>query len=95
MVSPYSSYLKVLKGIKTFYHIEIVNKIHGSSLYPGCPCHSSSTNKNEDKSKFIKPECCKLFWVGYEFQFEKGGMTFKVLPVNASDKTWINENDIV
>ena len=80
-MGPYLSYLKPLKGTKTFHHTEIVNnKIHGSLLYPGCPCHSSSTNKNEDKSKFMKPECCKLFWVRYEFQCEKGGTTIEVLP---------------
>ena len=80
----------------------------------------SSTNENEDKWEFIKPECCKLYQVRYEFQCEKGDATIKVLPamckkwfwrafvyifevyiewskyimLNASNKTWINENDI-
>ena len=79
LMGPYLSYLKPLKGTKTFHQI-VNNKIHGHLLYPGCPSHSSFTNKNEDKSKFIKPECCKLFWVRYEFQCEKGGTTIEVLP---------------
>ena len=61
----HSSYFKPLKGTKIFHHTETVNKIHGNLLYPGCPCHSSSTNENEDKSKFIKPQCCKLYRVRY------------------------------
>ena len=81
LMGPYSSYLKQLKETKTFHHIEIVNnKIHRCLLYPDCPCHSSSTNKNKDKLKFIKPECCKLLWVRYKFQCEKGGTTIMVLP---------------
>ena len=65
-MDPYSSYFKPLKGSKTFHHTEIVNnEIHGNLLYPGCPCHSSSTNENEDKSTFIKPVCFKLYWVSY------------------------------
>ena len=54
--------------------------MHGNLLSPGCPCHSSSTNENKDKSKFIKPECGKFYWVRYEFQCEKGGTAIKVLP---------------
>ena len=69
-------------------------------------------------------QCGKFYHVRYEFQYEKGGTTIKVLPamcekmtlrsiclyfwsmsqmindqniymLNASNKTWINENDIV
>ena len=77
----YSSHFKPLKGTKTFHHTEIIsNKTHGNLLYPGCPCHSSSANENEDKSKFIKPECGKFYRVRYQFQCEKGGTTIKVLP---------------
>ena len=80
-MGPHSSHFKPLTGNKTFHHTEIVNnKIHGSLFYPGCPCHSSSANKNEDKSKIITPECCKLFWLRYEFQCEKSGTTSKFLP---------------
>ena len=79
LMDPYSSCFKPLKGTKTFHHTEIVNKIHGNLLYRGCPCHSSSRNENEDELKFIKPECCKFYWVRYEFQYEKC-CTTKVLP---------------
>ena len=77
----YSSHSKPLKGTKTFHHIEIVNNIiHGHLLSPGCPCHSSCANENEDKSKFIKPECGKFYQVRYEFQCKKGGTMIKILP---------------
>ena len=70
------------------------------------PCHSSSGNENKDKSKFIKPECAKFYWVRYELQCERGGTTIKVLPAmckkndlhiyaKTCGKTWINENNIV
>ena len=100
-----------LKGTKTFQHIEIVNsKINGYLLSLGCPCHSSSANENEDKSKIIQPECGNFYQVGSEFQCDQGGTTIKILQgicrktilglgqiymLNASDKTWINENHLV
>ena len=50
LIDPYSSYFKPLKGTKAFHYNEIVsNKIHENVLYPDWPCHSSSTNENEDK----------------------------------------------
>ena len=50
LIDPYSSYFKPLKGTKAFHYNEIVNnKIHENLLYPDWPCHSSSTNENEDK----------------------------------------------
>ena len=68
LMDRYSSHLKSLKGTKTFHHTRIVNnKIHGNLLSPSCPCHSSSANENKDKSKLIKPECGKFYWVRYEF----------------------------
>ena len=77
----YSSHFKPLKGTKTFNHTEIDNnRIHGNLLSPSCLCHSSSANENKDKSKFIKSECDKFYWVRYEFQCEKCGATIKVLP---------------
>ena len=58
----YLSHSKPLKGIKTFHHIEIVNNIiHGNLLTPDCRCHSSCTNENKDKSKFINLECGKFY----------------------------------
>ena len=65
------SHFKPIKGTKTFRHTEIVNnKIHKKLISSSCPCHSSSENKKEDKSKFIKTECGKYYWVRYEFQCE-------------------------
>ena len=56
-MDPFSSYFNPVKQTKTFHHTETVNnKIHENLLYPDFPCHSSSTNENKDKSKFIKPE---------------------------------------
>ena len=56
-MDPFSSYFNPVKQTKTFHQTEIVNnKIHENLLYPDFPCHSSSTNENKDKSKFIKPE---------------------------------------
>ena len=57
-----------------------------------CPCHSFCTNENEDKSKFIKPECCKLYQVRYEFQCEKGGKTIMVLPAMSKKKKDLEEH---
>ena len=80
LVDCYLSLFKSLKGIKTFYHTEIVNnKIHENVFSPGCPCHSLPTNEKKGKSKFIKPECGKFYWVRYEFQCEKVGTIIKVL----------------
>ena len=50
------------------------------------PCHSSSGNENKDKSKLIKPECGKFYWVRYELQCERGGTTIKVLPAMCKKK---------
>ena len=62
LMDHYSNHSKPRKRTKTFHHIEIVNnKIHGNLLSSGCPCHSSCANENEDKSKFIKPECGKFY----------------------------------
>ena len=81
LMDHYSSHFQPLKGTKTFHHTEIVNnKIHGNLLSPGCPCNSSATNENKDKSKLIKPECGKFYWVRYEFQCDKSGSKIKVLP---------------
>ena len=64
LMDRYSSHFKPLKGNKTFHHTEIVNnKIHGNLLSPGCPCNCSSANENKDKSKLIKPECGKFYWL--------------------------------
>ena len=83
----YSSHFKPLKATKTFHHTEIVNnKIHGKLLSPHCPCHSSSANENKDKSKFIKPECVKFYWVRSEFQCDRGGATIEVLPAMCERK---------
>ena len=89
LMDHYLSHSKPLKGTKTFHHIEIVNNIiHGNLLSPDCPCHSSCANENEDKSKFIKLECGKFYWVRYEFQCEKGGTMIKVLPAMCKKKKW-------
>ena len=68
LMDHFRSHFKPLKGTKNFHHTEIVNnKIHGNLLSHSCPCHSASANENKDKSKFIKPECGKFYWVRYEF----------------------------
>ena len=59
----YLSHFKPLKETKTFHHTDIVNKKnHGNLLSPGSVCHSSA-NENKDKSKFIKLERDKFYWV--------------------------------
>ena len=73
--------LSHLKELKFGIILEIVNKIHENLFSPGCPSHSSSANENKDKSKFIVvSQCGKFYHVRYEFQYEKGGTTIKVLP---------------
>ena len=39
-----------------------------------------------DKSKLIKPECGKFYWVSYEFQCDKSGSKIKVLPAMCERK---------
>ena len=56
------------------------------------PCHSSSGNENKDKSKLIKPECGKFYWVRYELQCERGGTTIKVLPAMCKKKNDLEEH---
>ena len=76
----YLSHFEPLKENKTFHHTETDNNnIHGNLLSPGFPCHSCSADENKDNSKFIKPQCGKLYWVRYEFQCEKSGTTIKLL----------------
>ena len=49
-------------------------------------------NENQDKSRYIKPECAKFYgkFLRYEFQCEKGGTTIKVLPA-ISEKNDLEE----
>ena len=115
-----SIHFKPLKETKTFHHTEIVNKkIHGNLLSLGSACYSSA-NESKGKSKFIKPECVKFYWVRHECQCDRVGTAIEVLPalcwklilricylfeaclkwskwiymLNASGKTWINENNL-
>ena len=80
--------LSHLKELKFGIILEIVNKIHENLFSPGCPSHSSSANENKDKSKFIVvSQCGKFYHVRYEFQYEKGGTTIKVLPAMCEKMT--------
>ena len=93
LMDHYSTHFKPLKGTKTFHHTGIVNnKVHGNLLSPCSPCHSSSANENKDKSKFIKPECGKFYWLRYEFQFDKGGTKIKVLLAMCKKKNDLEEH---
>ena len=76
----YSRHFKPLKETKTFHDAEIVNKkIHGNLLSPISACHSS-VNENKGKSKLIKPDCVKFYWVRYECHCGRVGTAIEVLP---------------
>ena len=54
LIDLYLIYFKPFKVTKLFIILKLL--IHGN-----LPCHSSSTDENEEKPKFIKPECHKLY----------------------------------
>ena len=74
--------LSHLKRLKLFIILKLLTTkfmvIYFHLVSP--PYLSSSRNENKDRSKFIKPECGKFYWVRYELQCERGGTTIKVLP---------------
>ena len=74
--------LSHLKRLKLFIILKLLTTkfmdIYFHLVSP--PYLSSSRNENKDRSKFIKPECGKFYWVRYELQCEGGGTTIKVLP---------------
>ena len=74
--------LSHLKRLKLFIILKLLTTkfmdIYFHLVSP--PYFSSSRNENKDRSKFIKPECGKFYWVRYELQCEGGGTTIKVLP---------------
>ena len=74
--------LSHLKKLKLFIILKLLTTkfmdIYFHLVSP--PYLSSSRNENKDRSKFIKPECGKFYWVRYELQCERGGTTIKVLP---------------